>query len=145
MKKLFALLIAGSMTLTALVGCGTKEVAKEATTEQTTTEAAPGTLKAEGEADERGWKAVVELTVAEDNKITAVDFDYVNGDGAKKSEDEEYNKKMSEVTGITAADAMTQLEAKLVETQDIEKVDTVAGATGTTDDFKAMVTKALGK
>lgn len=156
MKKIFALLIAGSIALTAFVGCSNKEeVIPEVTTEEVTTEevapevtpeaGAPNTITAEGEMDERGWKAIVELTVDEANAITAVDFDYVNAEGAKKSEDEEYNKNMAEKSGIAVVDAIGQLEAQLIEKQDIEKVDTVAGATSTTEDFKALVNTALQK
>lgn len=155
MKKLFALLMVGT-ALTAFVGCGSKEeapattpVATEApaateTPAVTEAPAAEGAITAEGEVDERGWQPVVTIT-KDGDKIATVDFDYVNKDGAKKSEDAEYNKNMAEKAGTDVKTAIETLEAQLIEKQDVTAIDTVAGATGTTEDFKAIVTEALAK
>ncbi len=42
-----------------------------------------GNFTAESEADERGWKSVIEIEV-EDGKIVEVDYDEINEEGQKK-------------------------------------------------------------
>jgi major membrane immunogen (membrane-anchored lipoprotein) len=98
------------------------------------------TYKAEEkDFDDHGWKASVAVTY-ENGKIVKVDFEEVNKDGKKKSEDTEYNTKMKAKTGISAADAMAKLEQTYLETG---KVDAVSGATATTNKFKALVEQAI--
>lgn len=93
-----------------------------------------GTYSAESDFDEHGFKAVHTITVAE-GKITESKFDYEDKDGALKSENEEYNKNMEAKAGVSAKDAIDQLNAKLVETQDVSKVEVVSGASHTSHDF----------
>ena len=155
MKKLLSLgtafMVAGSL----MVGCtSTKEEPKEEATEPTTTEQTTEetteetteatTYKAEGKEDERGYKGVVEITYT-DGKISEVVYNEVGKDGKTKKEDEEYNTKMKEVSGVSAKDAQIQLEKALVETQDVEKVDTVSGATNTSDLFKTLAKEAIAQ
>lgn len=90
-----------------------------------------GTYRLVSNADERGWAAFLEITVAE-GEITEADFDYTDEEGNLKSEDEEYNASMEEQAGISFADAAEEIEAQLVEGQDPE-VDTVSGATGSAE------------
>lgn len=89
------------------------------------------------EFDERGWKARIEITF-EDDKITSVAYSEFNAEGVQKFEDEAYNAKMLEASGTNPKTAYPILEASLVETQDVEKVDTVSGATHAADSFKAL-------
>jgi major membrane immunogen (membrane-anchored lipoprotein) len=150
MKKLLSLgaafMVAGSL----MVGCtSTKEEPKEeatetTTTEQTTEETTEATYKAESEADERGYKGIVEITY-KDGKISEVVYNEVGKDGKTKKEDEAYNTEMEKVSKISAKDAQIQLEKALVETQDIEKVDTVSGATGTSELFKTLAKEAIAQ
>lgn len=97
-----------------------------------------GDYMAEADYDERGWKPFVEMTVA-DGTITSVNFDYITEDGALKSEDEEYNAAMKDQAGTNPSEYMPALEDSLLETQDVEMVDTVTGATSSTENFKALV------
>ncbi|MDK2788499.1 MAG: hypothetical protein PWP07_1744 [Epulopiscium sp.] len=101
-----------------------------------------GTYTAEGEYDERGWKPVITIEV-KDGKIAAVDYDEVNEEGASKQADEDYNKRMKEKVNIGPAEAFPQLEAALVEKQDVDAVDAVTGATHGSESFKEMAKKAL--
>jgi len=104
-----------------------------------------GTYRAEYDSfDDHGWKDYVELTV-QNGSITSVDFDSVNEDGAKKSEDESYRESMEPVSGTYPAKFFPELEDALVEQQDIEKVDAVAGATNSSDSFKDLVKRLLKK
>lgn len=101
-----------------------------------------GNHKAELDPDERGWKSRIEITV-EDGKITEVDYDEVNEEGKRKSEDEDYGKSMEDASGISPAEAYKRLEESLVSTQSIDEVESVTGATGSYEAFKEVAEKAL--
>lgn len=95
-----------------------------------------GTYRLEEEnLDENGWKVFLEITV-EDGKITSVDYDYLNEDGDLKSEDEEYQKIMTEKVGIGPKEFTEELRNNLVSTQDALSVDVVSGATSSSETFK---------
>lgn len=137
----------------ALVACGAKEDAKDtamSTSETTASSSAEtktmaelkdGTYSAESAPDDRGFKIVHSITV-KDGKITESKFDYEDKDGKMKSENEEYNKMMSEKAGVSAKEAIEKLNAGLVEKQDVAAVEVVSGATHTSEDFKKS-TEAL--
>lgn len=134
------------MTLSILSGCGkaaettTPETkAPETVVETTTPEKTNATYTASAaDFDERGWKAELSLTY-EDDKIVKIEYDEVNKDGLKKSEDEAYAKMMKDVTKISPAEAY----AKLIETAlNEDKVDVVTGATTATTAFKALYEEA---
>lgn len=101
-----------------------------------------GVYNAEGDPDERGWKSIITITV-EDSKIEDVDYDEINDDGLYKSEDEEYAESMKSATGVAPEEAYEQLEDSLESSQDIDKVDGVAGATGSSEKFKQVAKEAL--
>ena len=88
----------------------------------------------EKDFDDHGWKAEMSIVV-EDGKIKESTFDYVNADGVKKSEDEAYQEKMAEKTGVGPADFVPQLNAALVEVQNPLDVDVVTGATSSSQQF----------
>ncbi|AOY76197.1 FMN-binding protein [Clostridium formicaceticum] len=157
-NKIFILFIVIAMVIFTAVAC-TREEAPPAPTEipeetpvpeetpQETPEAREieyedGTYTGELEVNEKGWTSVVEIVV-EDGKITEVDYDELDEDGNRKSEDEEYNERWEAAAGISAPEAYPQLEQSLIETQDIDAVDAVSGATATTRDFKDVVQQAL--
>ena len=50
---------------------------------------------------------------------------------------------MKDKSGIGPAEAIPQLEEALVEKQAVDSVDTVTGATSTSNSFKAIANKAL--
>ncbi|MGQ7371184.1 FMN-binding protein [Streptococcus suis] len=132
-----------------LVACGAKEEAattassaETAASEATATATwKDGTYKAESGKDDYGYKIVHTLTV-KDGKITESKFDYEAEDGSLKSTNEEYNKSMKDKAGVSAGEAIEQLNAALVDTQDISAVEVVSGATNTSEDFKKS-TEAL--
>src|SRR5690625_161636 len=55
-----------------------------------------------------GWKFVMNMTVA-DGKIVESDYNYLNADGEFKTDDEEYQKTMTEKAGIGPQDFIPQL------------------------------------
>ncbi|MEF9959338.1 MAG: FMN-binding protein [Niameybacter sp.] len=156
-KKLLALICASIIAIGSLTACSSKEEpattpavetpAEEAATEEGATEEATalkdGSYKAEyTEADERGWKAFVEVTV-EDGQMTAATFDYANAEGALKTADAEYNTKMKDIAGTSPAEFAPALAEALVASQDPTKVDVVTGATSSTTDFTTLATALM--
>ena len=100
-----------------------------------------GTYKLETEADEHGWAHEFTLVV-KDGKIAESKYDMVK-DGKMKSEDEEYNKAMTEKAGISFADTVKQLNEALTKDGDADKVEVVSGATNTSKAFKEYATKLI--
>ena len=129
MKRVWAALAVIMMLAALLTGCssGMKD----------------GTYKAEfKDFDDHGWKDYVSITV-EGGKITAVDYDALNADGAKKSEDTAYRESMEPIAGTYPEKFYKELEDQLIEQQDLKKVDAVAGATTSSNDFKILAVEAL--
>lgn len=157
-KKLLALICASVVALGSLTACSSKteapaeKPAVETPAEEAPTEEAPaaeaGALKDGGyraeykEADERGWKAFVDVTV-EGGKITAATFDYANAEGALKSQDTEYNTKMKDIAGTSPAEFSPVLAEGLIATQDPATVDVVTGATSSSNDFTTLATALM--
>ncbi|MBQ4051239.1 MAG: FMN-binding protein [Oscillospiraceae bacterium] len=127
MKKFIAVLVALVAAALPLTACGSSDGYKD------------GSYRAEGAAaDEHGWKEYLVVTV-EGGAITAVEFDYVNADGAKKSEDEDYKTTMLQYGGTTyPAEFCQLLEDSYIAKQKGADVDTVAGATVSTDHLKKL-------
>ncbi|MBD3948673.1 FMN-binding protein [Tuanshanicoccus lijuaniae] len=96
-----------------------------------------------GNPDERGW-AVKHTIEVKDGKITSSDFDYYNEAGDRKTEDEEYNKKMEEKSGISSKDAIAKLNDALVESQKSD-VEVVSGATHTAENFVKSAAALIAK
>lgn len=132
MKKILSLVLALTLAGAMFVGCSPKGMKD-------------GTYKAEmAKADDHGWTDFVEITVSGE-KITAVDFDSVDAEGKKKNGNESYDKVMKDTGSKTwPSDFMPKLEKDLIDKQNVEKVDTIAGATVSSDSFKKLV-KALSK
>ncbi|TCD46238.1 FMN-binding domain-containing protein [Streptococcus sp. X16XC17] len=153
LKKVFAGLVLFGATLT-LVACGsnssTKEssseassskVAESSSSEAMATELKDGKYMGESDYDERGWK-VVDTIEVKDGKIVSSDFGYENKDGKRKADDEEYNTNMKAKSGVSSKEATDKLNAQLIETQDVDSVEVVSGASHTSANF-TIATKAL--
>ena len=123
----------------------TSEVAKDSSKEESKemVKTAGGELKdgtytlEEKNFDDKGWKVNFSMTV-KDGKITKSDYDYLDKDGKKKSEDKAYQKAMSEKTKekIGPADYIPALNEELVKAQDAASVDVVSGATHSSEAFR---------
>lgn len=98
-----------------------------------------GVYKAEFDNfDAHGWKGQLELEI-KDHNISSVVFDYVNKEGKLKSQDEAYRKSMEPKSGTYPEKFISELQQSLLEKQIISTVDAVAGATSSSNDFKALV------
>lgn len=91
--------------------------------------------------DAHGWKGQIELEI-KDHKISNITFDYVNKDGKLKTQDEGYKAAM-EKSGTYPGKFIPELQQSLLDKQIISTVDAVAGATASSNDFKALVEFAL--
>lgn len=133
MKKFLVLGLVLTLVLTIAVGCSSNEAKYE-----------DGTYTAESQPDDRGWKGVIEIVV-ENGEITSVDYDEMNQEGSRKSEDEEYAASMKGVSGVSPSEAYEQLEDALISRQDVDEVDLVSGATSSAEMFKTLAKEALNK
>lgn len=133
MKRILAVIAIAALALAMLTACsggGLKD----------------GTYRAEFDApDSRGWTDFAEVTI-KDGKITAVTADSAHTDGRIKTEDAAY-KASYEAAGLGTYPEkfFGELEAQLVEKQDISKVDTIANATHSSVGFKTLVKALLDK
>lgn len=91
------------------------------------------------EADDHGWTEYLTVTVR-DGKIVQAEFDADGENGMKKSEDEDYKDAYTGAGYDTyPADYSRRLEEALVSTQDENKVDTIAGATTSSNYFRTLM------
>lgn len=112
--------------------------------QDTSVEYSDGVYKKEDNFDERGWKARIEIKV-EGEKITSVKYEEENEEGEIKSKDEEYGKIMEETSGVSPKEAYEKLEADFIKSQNIKKVDTVTGATASSERFFKLAKQALSQ
>lgn len=139
-RRILSLLAAAALATTVLVGCGAKEEANNEASQEVVLK--DGTYKAESEADDHGNTASIEIEV-KDGKIATVKYDEKSSDGVSKLDNEEYNNNMKSVSGTNPIEAFPALQEALVEKQDVASVDTVTGATATSEKFKTLAEKAL--
>lgn len=135
MKKTLLILTVISLMLVPLAGCRTGQGGAYK----------DGKYDYTSEPDNHGWKKAIEITV-KDGKIDSAIYDEINKDtNMKKSEDTDYIEKWQmQVPDADPKAFYDRLGKSLVEKQDVEKVDTITGATQATNDFKTAASKALG-
>lgn len=150
MKKIM-LVSAVVLLMAALTACGGNKTNNNAadnagnSSDQPATTAGyvDGTYKVEADAfDAHGWKPFVELVI-KDQKIDAVNFDYVNEAGVMKSEDEGYKAAMEPQSGTYPEKYTAELEQQLIDKQAIGDVDVITGATTSSNNFHALAEVAL--
>lgn len=132
-KKASALILAVITAVVVFTACSTDKSFKD------------GTYRAEySEADSHGWKDYLVVTVT-DSKISEVDYDSLDADGNRKSESEDYGAAMKDGGNATwPSDFVPKLEKALIEKQDAEKIDEIAGATNSSDSMKNLFKKLKG-
>lgn len=151
MKKLLAMLLSAAM-ITMLAGCGgghgESSQAGHADHDHGTAYK-DGTYTGKSGPDERG--AVGEITVTiEKGRITKADYKGIQKDG--KVKDAEYGMTNGKVENQDyynkaqlAVKANADYAARLVETQRIDKIDAVSGATVSYEQFSEAAKKALAQ
>lgn len=88
--------------------------------------------------DEHGWKEYVDVQVT-DGTVTVLTFDGVNAEGELKSLDESYKSSMRSVTSTWPGKFYTDITNQYLENGKLSDVDTVAGATLSTDRFVVLM------
>ncbi|EMG28063.1 putative lipoprotein [Listeria fleischmannii 1991] len=82
-----------------------------------------------------GYRVVFAMEV-KDGKIATSDYNYVNKDGQKKTDDADYEKNMKEKSGTGPKEYIPALNKSLVDKQSPAEVDTVSGATNSSNQFR---------
>lgn len=140
-KGLFIL----SLCALFLTACGGEEDVEEGTTEVGVTHGTfeDGTFElVEANYDENGWRAEFTIDV-EDGEIVSSDYNEYNEQGTAKTEDESYQEAMAEQAGVGPQEYVEELNNQLVETQDAGQVDTVSGATASSEKFQEYAAMLL--
>lgn len=137
MKKVTELALIAVLGITLTTGC-MGQPSKTATTEPIILK--DGTYTAAAYAEDRTWVPEMTITVS-GGKISNLKFD--ESTAMKKSEDIEYQNSFKAQNDIDLLRVYASLQDRLVETQDITKLDTVAGATKTAENFKVLAAEAL--
>ena len=142
--KIFFMTICASMIL--LTGCGSDEIPSQKVDVNriNLSNAKDGIYTVESSLDPQLGKSVLKLTIR-GKKITAADFAGFDISGKRK--DENYGEFAATVADYqkaqAAVDAIKIYPAKLVETQDLSKVDAISGATVSYNQFVETVTRAV--
>ncbi len=151
MKTQRALLVLiGAMTFSLLTGCGSQsatEHSEHAGHEQAPPAYKDGTYTATSSPDDKGAVGEVNLTVRQ-GKIVQADYRGIQKDG--KVKDAEYGKTNGKIENEDfyskaqkAVKGAATYGPKLVEAQDLAKVDAVSGATVSYQQFIESGHKAL--
>lgn len=137
MKKIIAFVLS-AVTALSMAGCSSADLASGKI------ELQDGTYRAEfSDYDEFGWKDFVEVTVSE-GQLYEVVYDAENEDGTKlKSRDEGYKTEMESFNGTYPAKYDKDLINQFLQSGSADSVDTVAGATISTNNFKTLVVAAM--
>jgi major membrane immunogen (membrane-anchored lipoprotein) len=147
MKKYCALFMTGAVAVSLITGCGSgpaKEHSRQANYPQNYKD---GTYTAQSGPDERGSVGEITLTV-QGGKIVKADYKGIQKDG--KVKDADYGKTNGKIENQEfykkaqhAVKAAATYAPKLVETQSVDKVDAVSGATVSYKQFVEAEQKAL--
>ncbi|MGY3766757.1 FMN-binding protein [Vagococcus vulneris] len=115
------------------------ETSKSSTSSETKTDAKAdlkdGEYTLEEKNESNGYRTVFTIVV-KDGKISESKYDNINKDGESKTADTKYNKMMKDKSGTSPDIFIPELNKALVEAQDPEVVDTVSGATSSSETFK---------
>jgi major membrane immunogen (membrane-anchored lipoprotein) len=144
MKKILLFGLTCMLSLLPLTGCGGNKDNNPGEETPPAADFKDGTYHAEYDRpDVRNWVAYVDVTV-KDGKITKAYYDYTNEAGEKRTENKGYIEGFSAANeGMTPREAFDELGVRLVDKQDIEKVDAVSGATHSSRNFNELVGAAL--
>ncbi|RKJ46238.1 FMN-binding protein [bacterium 1XD8-76] len=128
-KKKIMLLSAVILSL-CLAGCGSEKGMKN------------GYYTAEMKEYDYGWKEYVCIFVKND-KIVSIEFNAKNPSGFIKAWDNAYMENMKPVSGTYPNEYTRLYGTRLLESQDIEAVDAVTGATSSGEHFYKLVNAAM--
>ena len=150
MKKCLTVVLAGTLIGLLLAGCGSQ---KDSTVHSDNSHSGhthsykDGTYSAKSSSDERGAVGEITLTIQQ-GKITKADYKGLQKDG--KIKDLEYGKTNGKIENAEfykkaqqAVKGAATYAPKLLEMQNVEKVDSISGATVSYKQFSEAVKLAL--
>lgn len=114
-----------------LIGCGNAQGAMK-----------NGYYTAEMEGYDHGWKEYVCIFVRNDT-IISIEFNAKDPSGFIKAWDNSYMENMKPVSGTYPNEYTRLYGSRLLESQDIEAVDAVTGATHSGENFYKLVNAAV--
>lgn len=91
---------------------------------------------------ETTWTSKIEIVV-KSGKIVDVKLEGYSDKGLNKLTDEKYNEKWIKDKNMTFPRFVEAFKENLIKVQDPDKLDVVAGATGSSKSYKEMAKKAL--
>ncbi|WP_455382190.1 FMN-binding protein [Salinispira pacifica] len=94
-----------------------------------------------GATDPHGWQEFLQVEV-KGGKITTVDFNAINAQKARKTNDQNYNATMKKIAGTNPIEYTAALQKELVSKQTVP-VDAVTGATESSKDFNELAGRIL--
>ncbi|WP_319370428.1 hypothetical protein [uncultured Ilyobacter sp.] len=103
-----------------------------------------GKYYVEAEKATWGWKPFTYMVV-KNCEIIEIKHDRKNKDGKNATEDMKYNQSMAKKQGVGIKDAVSKLENGFMKSKDVDKIDSVAGATSTSTEFKVMMKYLIDK
>ncbi len=140
--KIFSFTLVFALIIGVLAGCAGGGAKDGGNGNKTGGELKDGVYSVEYDSfDDHGYKGRIELTVS-GGKITDVKFDEIAENGSSKREDEEYKNRMEGVAGTYPEKAYEELEKNLIDKQSAD-IDTVSGATSSSNKFKALADYAI--
>lgn len=142
MKKKYLIMIAILVTVSSSLGCQSKNVAEGEKNKYKN-----GTYEAKTDAGTEGFHSEATLKIS-NNKISDVQWKIVDQNGRvfDKTYEEVYpNSALYQQQCRSDYKGAITYSPKLIQTQDIDKVDAVSGATWSYNKFVEVVSKALDK
>ena len=130
MWKIKIMLLSAVILSLCLAGCGSEKGMKN------------GYYTAEMKEYDYGWKEYVCIFVKND-KIVSIEFNAKNPSGFIKAWDNAYMENMKPVSGTYPNEYTRLYGSRLLESQDIEAVDAVTGATSSGEHFFKLVNAAM--
>lgn len=150
MKKVSILLVLTIVLIASLLGCAKDESSSGATSQNTSEKTSmykEGTYDVQTEPDREGFFCIAKVTIKED-MIQQVEWKI--SDSNNRIFDETYeevyagNEHYQDQCRKDLAGAKTYA-ASLIKVQDVEKVDSISGATWSNEKFKEVMRLALSK
>lgn len=138
MKKLIYFVFTMLLIITLTTGCTENSTKPTSTGEPIVLK--DGTYSATGQADQMGWVPEMSITIT-NGKVTNVIYDEMTA--MRKTENIEYQKNWKSQNKIDLLTVYGTLQNTLMKNQDISKLDAIAGATKTVENFKALAEEAI--
>ncbi len=142
MKKRLLIMVLWMITAGTLLACS-PQTENAQFVEESKTRLIPGTYRAEfDQPDSRGWTPFLVMKINDEGKIAEVNFDYISTEGTFKTQDADYNQRMTAANGLGPQTYCPRFAKNLIIYQDPAQVDGITGATSSSQEFKQLAQAA---